>query len=150
METSVKFVALAAMLCIAGAAIPASAQTNTVTQTQQGNTYVGYSTGTRACPSVHWTLVRQYAPNAQSGPLSGIVFYNNGSGVSRMKGESQPDGSFNLNLASIDGKGPVGVINGVRKPDGSLTADFASASGDCKYSMPVVPMGPEFGAGGSE
>jgi len=141
MKTSVKFVALAGMLCIAGATAPASAQTpNVVTQTLRGNTFVGYSTGTKECPSVHWTLVRQYGPDVKSGPLSGVVFYDNGSGTSRMKGMSKPDETFVLDLTSIEGKGPVGTVTGVRKADGELSADFVSSTGDCKYSMPVMEM----------
>ena len=145
MKSILNFAALAGALCIAGAAVSASAQTNTVTQTVTGNTMVGSASGTPACPSVHWTLVRQYAAPAKSGPLAGVVFYNDGSGMSRMTGASQADGTFKLNLTSVDGKGPTGTIVGARKPNGELTADMMSATGDCKYSTPVVVL--ETGAG---
>ena len=138
MKISIKFAALAGMLCVAGAALPASAQTNSISQTLRGNTFVGYSSGTKECPSANWTRVRQYEPNAVSGTLSGVVFYDNGSGVSRMIGLSKPDGTFILDLTSINGNGPVGTVTGTRKADGSMTSDFVSANGDCKYSLTVV------------
>ena len=145
MKNILNFAALAGALCIAGAVLPANAQTNTVTQTVTGNTMVGSASGTPACPSVHWTLVRQYGATAKSGPLSGVVFYNDGTGVSRMTGASQPDGTFQLHLTSVDGKGPTGTVMGTRKANGEMTADMVSATGDCKYSTPVVVL--DTGAG---
>ncbi len=97
--------------------------------------YSGGSKPSGTCPGLHWTMASA-RPN-----LHGYFYWNDGSGVSKGVGTSKPDGTFELNLTSIDGNGPVGTVTGKRASNGTLTATL---KGQGCANMSVGAQRPEY------
>jgi hypothetical protein len=90
------------------------------------------------CPDTVWRIARHATNNG--GTVTGIVYYADASGASRVTGAYKKDGKFTLHLTSTMGKGPVGTVTGMRGPDGALTADLkGEGCANGHLSMPGVP-----------
>jgi hypothetical protein len=72
--------------------------------------------------------------------VTGIAYYSDVSGASRVTGAYNKDGKFTLHPVSSMGKGPVGTVTGMRGPDGSLTAELkGEGCANDHIAMPGVP-----------
>jgi hypothetical protein len=93
---------------------------------------------TQTCPPLTWQ-VRRTAPG--SNDLMGYFVFNDGQGASKATGTIKPDGTFHLTLANLDGKGPVGTIDGKqgRPPDRSLAAVVSLEGCPPLVIQPQVP-----------
>ena len=79
---------------------------------QPGAAFTGRSAAASSnCPSADWHITRQ-----PGNKLNGVVFWNDGSGISQATGAFDPSGNFTLTLVSVQGKGPVGTVTGSRTP----------------------------------
>jgi hypothetical protein len=101
-------------------------------------TYYGRMKATQTCPPLTWQ-VRRTAPG--SNDLMGYFVFNDGQGASKATGTIKPDGTFHLTLANLDGKGPVGTIDGKqgRPPDRSLAAVVSLEGCPPLVIQPQVP-----------
>lgn len=71
-----------------------------------------------ACPGVMWDIMRMPGSGGVVS-LNGPVWNTDGTGMSTARGEERPDGTFSLNITTVDGKGPAGTVTGKRNRDGS-------------------------------
>jgi hypothetical protein len=80
--------------------------------------------GGQHCAGLTWHFDRVPQPD-QTSKVSGPIWYEDGSGVSFARGVAQADGQFTLNVTTVSGNGPAGIITGQRMPDGSVNATAA-------------------------
>jgi hypothetical protein len=74
------------------------------------------------CPSIGWRLARH-----DDGTITGISYYADASGASSVKGTYSQNGTFDLQVTSTMGNGPVGTVTGQRSQNGALVADLKGA-----------------------
>ena len=72
------------------------------------------------CPSIGWRLARHDNDHT----ISGIAYYADASGASSVKGTYSQNGTFDLQVTSTMGNGPVGTVTGQRSQNGALVADL--------------------------
>jgi len=78
--------------------------------------WLGRSASTsKQCPMIEWNVVP--VRRGVAGPVKGVVFYHDMSGISRLSGSVTADGKITSSLTSVSGNGPVGTITGTRGPD---------------------------------
>ena len=76
-----------------------------------------FAPGTPACPGMSWHF------RLGGGSPYGYIWYNDASGISRATGTlDTATGVFRLNVVSLDGKGPTGIVTGVRNANGTVEA----------------------------
>jgi len=71
------------------------------------------------CPNIGWRLARH-----DDGTITGISYYADASGASSVKGTYSQNGTFDLQVTSTMGNGPVGTVTGQRSQNGALVADL--------------------------
>ena len=82
--------------------------------------FVGMTKASAAgCPNIGWRLARH-----DDGTITGISYYADASGVSSVKGTYSQNGTFDLQVTSTMGNGPVGTVTGQRSQNGALVADL--------------------------
>jgi hypothetical protein len=86
------------------------------------------------CPYVQWRLARH-----DDGRITGRFWYSDLSGTSTAVGNIDQSGRFHTVLTSAIGKGPVGVVDGVRSPDGKVVADLKGQGCANYHSMSMAP-----------
>lgn len=86
------------------------------------------------CPYLAWRLAR-----AADGNITGIAYYSDLSGVSTVRGKANPNGTFEMNLTSAMGNGPVGTVQGRRSANGNVEADM-KGQGCANMHLVMVPL----------
>lgn len=101
------------LIAVAGGAVAAGSHGGTP-WFQGGASFVG-----PACPGISYHLA------LGAGAKKGFAWFNDGSGVSSASGAiDAKTGELHLTLASVDGKGPTGTVDGVKGADNSLKAEL--------------------------
>ncbi len=67
------------------------------------------------CAMIDWNVVPP--PRDKAGPIKGVAFYSDMSGISRISGNVTADGKITSTLTSVFGNGPVGTVTGTRAAD---------------------------------
>jgi len=107
------FTSAATAVALTLAAPAAFAQPVTGTVSENNLTYVGSTPSSPGCPAERLHILRA------NGILSGVVFYADGSGVSKISGKSNGK-TFRWVQTSISGHGPSGTVTGTVSDEGAM------------------------------
>jgi hypothetical protein len=100
----------------------------------RGLTWRATSEGSPVCPGISWHF------RAGVDEPYGYMWFNDVSGVSRASGTlNKATGAMRLNVVSLSGKGPAGVIDAVKAKDGSVTGTLkGEGCSNLTISAPVI------------
>ena len=115
----------------------AGGMTSAMAQTPGGASLVGRTTPSPGCPAVGVHIIRE------GNQLSGVVFYLDGSGVSRVSG-SVSGNTFQWHDTPTTGTGPTGDVTGTVSPQGIFQS--AKSGTSCTFDK-VLPMLNEYSNG---
>jgi hypothetical protein len=123
------------LLSLAIASGTALAQTRANVQTAEY--YVGIASNTPQCPAIRY-LFRGVSAN----PI-GYVWFADASGMSKATGTMDlASGQFHLTLTSLDGRGPLGKVDGTKDPGTGVVTAVLDGPGCSKLKLP--PTNPYF------
>ncbi len=117
-NTAIKCLVAVSGLAMFGLAMAPAVQAQT-TAKPSIDYWGGRSNGPNAsCPQLEWTVVPlpRDVSGAANGPINGVAYYSDMSGISTIKGTIEPNGAISAHVTSIDGKGPAGIVVGQRGP----------------------------------
>ena len=84
------------------------------------------------CPFIVWRLV-----NHDNGQVTGIAYYSDLSGLSKVRGMIEQSGQFRLTVTSVMDDGPVGTVSGTKSADGELNATMTGTGcANVNFHMP--------------
>ena len=97
---------------------------------------MGFSGATQSnvagCPFIIWRLV-----NHDNGVVTGIAYYSDLSGLSKVRGMIEKSGQFKLTVTSSFDNGPVGTVIGTKSGDGELNATMTGTGcANVNFHMP--------------
>ena len=116
-------------MAVLGWISPVDAQPN-----QGSGSFVGRVPATPGCPAVEMHIIRQNTI------ITGIVFYPNGSGVSRVSGQFNGN-AFSWQDTPIEGKGPTSTVTGTLSPDGRLRISRSGTSCSWETTLSLLSEG---------
>jgi len=99
----------------------------------------GRSNGPNAsCPQLEWAVVPivRNAAGEANGPVNGVAYYSDMSGISTVKGMITPDGKVTATLTSVSGSGPAGPVTGQRGPNGTHIELHGSGCAVASFNLP--------------
>jgi hypothetical protein len=95
--------------------------------------YQGFTPNSPSCPAIHYQF------RGMSATPVGYVWFGDASGMSKATGTADlSTGAFHLTLASIDGKGPTGTVDGVKDPHTAVVT--AELKGPGCSNLKLLPM----------
>ena len=79
---------------------------------ERSGSFVGSVPAHDNCPAVTLHIIRSGTSSSGGSNLTGVIFYSDGSGVSKATGEITPEGKVKITMTPDSGRGVAGEIEG--------------------------------------
>jgi hypothetical protein len=102
------------------------------------------------CAQIEWTIVPipRTGSGAPVGPINGVAYYSDMSGISKVSGTMAADGKITASITSVSGSGPAGTVTGMRGAQGTHIDLVGAGCANTSFDMPRFQDTGEHGGGG--
>ena len=102
------------------------------------------------CAQIEWTIVPipRNASGAAVGPINGVAYYSDMSGISKVSGTVSADGKITASMTSVSGAGPMGTVTGMRSATGTHIELVGAGCANTSFELPRFQDNGAAGGGG--
>ena len=102
------------------------------------------------CAQIEWTVVPvpRNTSGMAIGPLNGVAYYSDMSGISKISGTMTDEGKVTATLTSVSGAGPAGTVTGLSGPKGTHVELVGAGCANTSFDLPRFQEENAAGGGG--
>ena len=145
-----RFIAAAGVTVALGVVAPPYAQAQVVAKPTADYWGGRSKAASAACAQIEWTVVPvpRNSSGTAIGPINGVAYYSDMSGISKILGTITDEGKVTATLTSVSGAGPAGAVTGLSGPKGTHVELVGAGCANTSFDLPRFQEQNAAGGGG--